>query len=121
MTDQGQDAAFDPSKPVLIHQLTYLDEGDEVTVGRRRTTPMWCCLPTAPRCCAASPRASRPSPPPSGTSPPTARRWTWPTSWPPSPTWGSSAKPTSNRWPRTPRRCAGPGSDGPSTRCRACS
>ena len=35
VADQGQDAAFDPSQPVPIHPLTYLDEGEEVTVGRR--------------------------------------------------------------------------------------
>lgn len=35
VADPGQEAAFDPAKPVRVHQLTYLDEGDEVTVGRR--------------------------------------------------------------------------------------
>jgi hypothetical protein len=40
VADPGQDAAFDPvgfdpAKPVRVHPLTYLDEGDEVTVGRR--------------------------------------------------------------------------------------
>lgn len=35
VADQGQDAGFDPSRPVPIHPLSYLDEGEEVTVGRR--------------------------------------------------------------------------------------
>ncbi|MDI5961542.1 hypothetical protein [Streptantibioticus silvisoli] len=38
VADEGQQAGpavFDPSRPVPVHPLTYLDEGDEVTVGRR--------------------------------------------------------------------------------------
>jgi hypothetical protein len=35
VTDHEREAGFDPSRPVLLYPLTYLDEGAEVTVGCR--------------------------------------------------------------------------------------